>query len=326
MATAGMPSGSSASNNAPWLAAQAMALKMGRRGHLVKARRLDGRDLAKRLEARLTETVTDLTATYGKAPGLAVVLVGDDPASEVYVRRKQQACERVGIASTTHRLPADTTEHGLVGLIEDLNRDADVNGILVQLPLPSHMDKGRILRAITPYKDVDAFHPENVGHALIGDETLAPCTPQGILWLLDDAGVDLAGKEVVIVNHSNIVGKPLAAMCINRNATVTVCHKHTRDLGLHTRRADVVVSGTGVPGLLTADMINEGAVVVDVSMNRAADGSLCGDATPDVWDKAAAVTPVPGGVGPMTISVLLHNTVRSFQRKMGVAPTPPGTT
>ncbi len=286
------------------------------------AKALDGRALAKRLEGELKGEVADLTATYGKAPGLAVILVGEDPASEVYVKRKQQACARVGIESHEFRLPATTSEDELVGLVEKLNRDADINGILVQLPLPDHVDAARVIQAILPYKDVDAFHPQSVGHALIGDDRMAPCTPQGILLLLDDAGIGLRGAEVVIVNHSNIVGKPLAAMCINRDATVTVCHKHTRNLKAHTERADVLVTGTGVPGLITADHVKEGAVVVDVSMNRDADGNLCGDCTPEVWDKAAWVTPVPGGVGPMTISVLLANTVRSFRRKVGLLPAP----
>lgn len=268
------------------------------------------------------QEVAALRAAHGKAPGLAVILVGEDPASQVYVGRKEKACERVGIESRSYRLPADTSEDALLGLIGRLNKDADINGILVQLPLPDHIDAGRVIAAVSPVKDVDAFHPESVGHALLGDEHMAPCTPQGILLLLDEAGIELRGAEVVIVNHSNIVGKPLAALCINRDATVTVCHKHTRELKAHTRRADVVVTGTGVVGLLTADHIKEGAVVVDVSMNRGADGDLCGDATADVWDKASWVTPVPGGVGPMTISVLLQNTVRSFKRKMGLLPAP----
>lgn len=287
-----------------------------------RAQVLDGKGLAKRREARLKEDVAALRERYGKAPGLAVVLVGDDAASQVYVRRKAEACERVGIESTTHRLPADTSEDALVGLIEKLNRDAHVNGILVQLPLPAHIDEARVIHAVTPYKDVDAFHPESVGQALLGEERMAPCTPQGILLLLDDAGIPLRGADVVIINHSNIVGKPLAAMCIHRDATVTVCHKHTKDVAVHTRRADIVVTGTGGVRPLTADDIQEGAVVVDVSMVRDADGRLRGDVEEGVWGKAAWVTPVPGGVGPMTISVLLENTVRSFRRKMGELPAP----
>ena len=283
-----------------------------------RAKPLDGRALAKRQEAALTAEVAELTKTYGKSPGLAVILVGDDPASQIYVKRKQQACERVGITSTEHRLPADTSEDALVGLIEKLNRDADVNGILVQLPLPKGINEDRVILAISPYKDVDAFHPENVGGALIGNERMAPCTPHGIVQLLEDAGVVLQGAHVAIVNHSNIVGKPLAAMLINRNATVTVLHEHSKDIPHHLATADIVVSGTGGHRPLTAADIKDGAVVVDVSMVRDADGNLHGDAMEDVWDKASFVTPVPGGVGPMTISVLLQNTVRSFRRKMGL--------
>jgi methylenetetrahydrofolate dehydrogenase (NADP+) / methenyltetrahydrofolate cyclohydrolase len=214
-----------------------------------------------------------------------------------------------------------TTEAEVLGLIRRLDRDPAVDGILVQLPLPPHISKARVLHAIDPQKDVDAFHPESVGHALIGDETLAPCTPQGILLLLDEAGIRLRGAEVCIVNHSNLIGKPLAALLINRDATVTVCHKHTRDLRRHTRAADVVVTATGVPGLLTADHVREGAAVVDVGISRVG-GKVVGDVAADVWEKAAWVTPVPGGVGPMTIAVLLQNTVRSYKQAVGAGDGP----
>lgn len=274
----------------------------------------------------MTDEVTALRSKHGKAPCLAVVLVGDDSASKIYVGHKEKACARVGLDSVVHRLPESATEDELMGLIERLNRDADVNGILVQIPLPPQIRKGRILRAIVPFKDVDAFHPESVGHALIGDENLAPCTPQGIVTLLDDAKIPIVGAEVVIINHSNIVGKPLAALLINRDATVTVCHKDTRDIAAHTRRADIVVTGTGGHRRLSAADIQDGAVVVDVSMCRDAEGNLHGDHLPDVWDKAAWVTPVPGGVGPMTISTLLANTIRSFKRKLGLLPEPVGAT
>ncbi len=286
-------------------------------GH-VPAQRLDGRALAKRLESERKEEVADLRERFGKAPCLAVILVGADPASEIYVGHKEKACQRIGIESRVHRLPATASEDELVGLIEKLNRDANVNGILVQIPLPEHIDKGRVLRAIVPYKDVDAFHPESVGHALIGDASLAPCTPRGIVQLLDDANIPIVGAEIVIINHSNIVGKPLAALLINRDATVTVCHKDTRDTAAHTRRADIVVTGTGGHRRLGADDIKEGSVVVDVSMCRDEDGALHGDHLPDVWDKASWVTPVPGGVGPMTIAVLMENTIQSFRRKHGL--------
>lgn len=287
-----------------------------------RARPLDGKALAGRIEGEVKDEVAALRERFGKAPGLAVVLVGDDPASAIYVKRKHEACGRVGIESLEHRLPADTSEDALVGLIEKLNRSADVNGILVQLPLPSHISKRRVLNAIVPYKDVDAFHPQSLGHALIGDEGMAPCTAHGILLLLDDAGIDVKGKHVVVVNHSTIVGKPLAALLVNRDATVTVCHKHTSDVAAHTCMADIVVTGTGGHRTLTADDIREGAVVVDVSLVRDEDGTLRGDAEDGVWEKAAWVTPVPGGVGPMTIAVLLQNTVRSFKTKMGLLPVP----
>jgi methylenetetrahydrofolate dehydrogenase (NADP+)/methenyltetrahydrofolate cyclohydrolase len=282
-----------------------------------RAKPLDGKALAKRMETELAVEVARLAKRHGRAPGLAVVLVGNDAASEVYVRRKQEACIRAGIVTTEHRLAATVAEGDLVHLVKNLNADPKVDGILVQLPLPEHIRKSAVLQSIDPGKDVDAFHAETIGHALIGDETLAPCTPQGVLLLLDQAGVKLAGAEVCVINHSNLIGKPLAALLINRDATVTVCHKHTRDLRAHTLRADVVVTATGVPGLLTDGHIRAGAVVVDVGLNRGADGKLRGDCADSVWSKAAWVTPVPGGVGPMTIAVLLQNTVRSFKRRMG---------
>jgi methylenetetrahydrofolate dehydrogenase (NADP+) / methenyltetrahydrofolate cyclohydrolase len=279
-----------------------------------QARRLDGKALAARIEARLTAEVAAARKESGRAPGLAVVLVGDDQASAIYVKRKAEACRRIGMESFEHMLPSSATEAEVAGLVRKLNADARVDGILVQLPLPPQVRKKAVLQAIAPAKDVDAFHAESMGHALIGDEELAPCTPQGILLLLDEAGIKLPGAEVCIVNHSNLIGKPLAALLINRDATVTVCHKHTRDLKAHTRRADVIVTATGVPGLLTADHIRDGAVVVDVGIARVG-GKVVGDAAPDVWQKASWVTPVPGGVGPMTIAVLLQNTMRAFKRR-----------
>jgi methylenetetrahydrofolate dehydrogenase (NADP+)/methenyltetrahydrofolate cyclohydrolase len=282
-----------------------------------RARVLDGKALAARMEAALTREVAQERARTGKVPGLAVVLVGDDPASAIYVKRKSEACRRAGFDSREVRLPAATSEAELLRLVGQLARDPAVHGILVQLPLPPHVSKAAVLRAIPPEKDVDAFHPESVGHALIGDETLAPCTPQGVLLLLEETGVPLAGAEVCIVNHSNLIGKPLAALLINRDATVTVCHKRTRDLAAHTRRADVVVTATGVPGLLTADHVKAGAIVVDVGIARTPEGKVVGDVAPGVWEKAAWVTPVPGGVGPMTIAVLMQNTMRAFRRSLG---------
>ena len=284
-------------------------------GH--RAKPLDGKALAARMEKELAAEVATLAKAHGRPPGLAVVLVGNDAASEVYVKRKQEACRRAGLLTTEHRLAADVPEPKLVELVQKLNADKAVDGILVQLPLPGHIRKSAVLQSISPGKDVDAFHAETLGHALIGDETLAPCTPQGILLLLDEAGVKLPGAEVCVVNHSNLIGKPLAALLINRDATVTVCHKRTRDLKAHTRRADIVVTATGVPGLITADHVADGAVLIDVGITRGADGKLHGDCHDSVWSKASWVTPVPGGVGPMTIAVLLQNTVRSFKRRVG---------
>lgn len=282
-----------------------------------RANILDGKALAKRMETALAAEVAATAPRVGRPPGLAVVLVGDDPASDVYVRRKAEACKRAGIRTLEHRLPAHTREEELLQLVRQLDADATVDGILVQLPLPDHIGKARILEALDPRKDVDAFHPESVGHALIGDESFAPCTPYGVLLLLDEAKVALRGAEVCIINHSNLIGKPLAALLINRDATVTVCHKHTQDLKAHTRRADVVVTATGVPGLLTADHLRKGAVVVDVGIARGADGKIRGDCDDSVWNVASWVTPVPGGVGPMTIAVLLHNTMRAYRRHVG---------
>ena len=282
-----------------------------------RAKVLDGKALAKRMEGELAAEVAALSGRHGRAPGLAVVLVGQDEASRIYVKRKQEACARAGIRTFEHLLPASTSEADLVALVQRLNADDAVDGILVQLPLPPQVGKAAVLQGIDPSKDVDAFHAETLGHALIGDESLAPCTPYGVLLLLEEAKVPLVGAEVCIVNHSNLIGKPLAALLVNRDATVTVCHKHTRDLKAHTRRADVVVTGTGVVGLITADHLRPGAVVVDVGIARGADGKVRGDCDDSVWDKASWVTPVPGGVGPMTIAVLLHNTVRAYRRHVG---------
>jgi methylenetetrahydrofolate dehydrogenase (NADP+)/methenyltetrahydrofolate cyclohydrolase len=279
-----------------------------------RARVLDGKALAADMEALLKAEVAGLRKRHGRAPSLAVILVGDDPASKVYTTRKREACGRVGIESQEFLLPAKASEADVVALVRRLNVDAKVTGILVQLPLPPQVTKRAVLQSIDPDKDVDAFHANSMGHTLIGDEAMAPCTPQGILTLLDHAGIQLPGLEVCIVNHSNLIGKPLAALLINRDATVTVCHKRTRDLAAHTRRADVVITATGIPGLITAEHVRDGAVVIDVGIARVA-GKVVDDVAPEVWAKAAWVTPVPGGVGPMTIAVLLQNTVRAFRRQ-----------
>ena len=245
-----------------------------------------------------------------------MILVGEDPASQVYVRNKHRACEELGIHSEQYTLSADTDRQTLLDLITELNGREEIDGILVQLPLPGHLDEKEILSAIDPAKDVDSFHPQNVGRLVIGDYFFAPCTPSGILTLIDSAGVDLTGKECVVIGRSNIVGKPMALMLLHRNATVTVCHSKTRDLPSVTRRADVLISAVGKAGFVTADMVKPGAVVIDVGMNRNQAGKLCGDVDFESVSRVAGyLTPVPGGVGPMTITMLLRSTVLSAQNR-----------
>ena len=282
---------------------------------------IDGKQVAADMRAELKEKVVKLKG-QGITPGLAVVLVGDDPASKSYVTAKERACEEIGIYSDDNRLPIDTTEADLLTLVEKLNKDPKINGILVQLPLPKHIDENRVLLAIDPAKDVDGFHPVNVGKMVVGQEAYLPCTPHGIIQLLIRNNVKLEGAEVVVVGRSNIVGKPLANMLIqkaeNANATVTVCHTRTKDVAAFTRNADIVIAAAGRPNTVTAEMLKEGAVVIDVGVNRVDDASkkrgyrLVGDVDfPAVQEKASLITPVPGGVGPMTITMLLYNTVAS---------------
>ncbi len=282
------------------------------------AQLLDGKALAKQIRSEIAENVAQFTAQTGVTPCLAAVLIGEDAASQVYVRNKQRACERAGLASRLHKLPADTSEGELLGLIDRLNTDAEVHGILVQLPLPSAIDAARVLDAVTPLKDVDAFHPENVGRIAQGRPRFLPCTPHGIQLILQRSGIETRGKHVVILGRSDIVGKPLAMMLMQRdsslgptaaNATVTVCHSRTANLAEITRQADIVVAAIGVPRFLKADMVQSGAVVIDVGINRTDDG-LVGDVDFDaVRAVASHITPVPGGVGPMTIAMLLKNTL-----------------
>lgn len=273
---------------------------------------IDGKAISAQVRAEIAEQTRDLTARTGVQPGLAVVIVGDDPASQVYVRNKHRACEQVGFYSEVHELPADTTQEALEELVERLNADERIHGILVQLPLPRHLDEGRILLRIRPEKDVDAFHPFNVGRILIGDPTFLPCTPAGIMELLRRSGISCDGKECVVVGRSNIVGKPMAMLLLAANGTVTVCHSHTRNLSEVTRRADILIAAIGRADFFTADMIKPGAVVIDVGMNRRADGKLTGDVDfASVEPLVSAITPVPGGVGPMTITMLLQNTLRA---------------
>ena len=281
----------------------------------MSAKIIDGKQVAARCREELKQQVAALRAR-GIIPGLAVILVGEDPASQVYVRNKHRACEELGIHSEQYTLSADTDRQTLLDLIMELNGREEIDGILVQLPLPGHLDEKEILSAIDPAKDVDSFHPQNVGRLVIGDYFFAPCTPSGILTLIDSAGVDLTGKECVVIGRSNIVGKPMALMLLHRNATVTVCHSKTRDLPSVTRRADVLISAVGKAGIVTADMVKPGAVVIDVGMNRNQAGKLCGDVDFESVSRVAGyLTPVPGGVGPMTITMLLRSTVLSAQNR-----------
>lgn len=271
------------------------------------ARIIDGRSIAKRIEETLLQDVREFTRSRGRPPRLAAVLVGDDEASQVYVRRKSEAAKRVGIDAVTHRLPARSREADVARLLEQLAADDGVDGILLQIPLPGGLDADRLMGAIPVEKDVDCFHPHNVGRAAQGGAALLPCTPQGVLEILDHERVTLEGAEVCIVNHSNLVGRPLALLLLQRNATVTVCHKYTKGLADHTRRADVLISATGVAGLIGREHVKPGAVVLDVGISRG-DGGLAGDVRfEEVKEVAGAITPVPGGVGPLTVAMLLRN-------------------
>ena len=254
--------------------------------------------------------------TTGKRPGLAVVIVGEDSASQVYVRNKKRGCEEVGMHSEEYALPTETTEEELLALIDKLNNDSQIHGILVQLPLPAHLDAEKVILAINPEKDVDAFHPQNVGKIMIGNFSFLPCTPAGVMELLKHYQIDLCGKNCVIIGRSNIVGKPQAMLMLKENATVTICHSKTKNLAEITKNADVLVAAIGKAGFVTADMVKEGAVVVDVGINRTADGKLCGDVDFEtVRAKASYITPVPGGVGPMTITMLLENTLTAAKEQ-----------
>ena len=275
------------------------------------ARILDGKALAAAVRASVRETVARLAAR-GVRPGLAVILAGDDPASAVYVRNKLRACEETGVRSEVHRYGADVTERALLDSIAALNADPGVHGILVQLPLPGRIDARRVLEAVAPAKDIDGFHFENLGALVAGQPKLVPCTPAGAMRLIEHAGVTLAGRHAVVIGRSNIVGKPLALLLLQKDATVTICHSKTMELQKLTREADVLVAAVGRPKLVTAAMVKPGACVIDVGINRLADGTLAGDVDFDaVKNVAGWITPVPGGVGPMTIALLLENCVRA---------------
>lgn len=278
------------------------------------AQLIDGKKISQEIKDELRQTVAELKA-QGKEGALAVIQVGSDPASSVYVRNKKRACEYIGIRSESYELPEQTSEDELLALIDRLNRDPKINGILCQLPVPAHMDEDKIIRAIDPAKDVDGFHAQNVGALVIGQQGFVSCTPAGIIQLLKRSGVETAGKNCVIVGRSNIVGKPMALLMLRENATVTVCHSKTKNLPEICRQADILIVAIGRPKMITAEYVKEGAVVVDVGIHRQEDGKLCGDVNFDqVEPIAGAITPVPGGVGPMTIAMLMNNCVEAMTR------------
>ena len=279
------------------------------------AKIIDGKAISAEVRREIAANTKKLIQKTGVTPGLAVIIVGEDPASQVYVRNKRRACEEVGFYSEAYELPEATSQEELEALVERLNGDKNIHGILVQLPLPRHLDEEKILLKISPDKDVDAFHPYNVGRIMIGNYDFLPCTPAGVMELIHRSGVDVSGKECVVVGRSNIVGKPMAMLLLHDNGTVTVCHSRTKDLADVTRRADILVAAIGKADFFTADMVKEGAVVIDVGMNRRADGKLTGDVDFESVSKVAShITPVPGGVGPMTITMLMKNTLKAAER------------
>ncbi len=272
---------------------------------------IDGKLISQQVREEIAVEVSKLNEK-GIEPALAVVIVGEDPASKVYVSNKKKACEKAGIISVEYALPATTTQSELLALIDKLNNDPKINGILVQLPLPKGLDEREVINAISPFKDVDAFHPENVGKIMIGEYSFLPCTPAGIVILLEKYNVDISGKHCVIIGRSNIVGKPMAMLMLQKNATVTICHSKTADLKGICKQADIIIAAVGRPKFVTADMVKDDAVVIDVGINRDTDNKLCGDVDFDaVKDNVSLITPVPGGVGPMTVTVLLKNTIKA---------------
>lgn len=278
------------------------------------AKILSGKEVSAKVKEKLRARIEDLKKT-GTPPGLAVVIVGNDPASKVYVGRKEAMCEELGIYSEKYVLPENTNQSTLLSLVNRLNSDPKIHGILVQLPLPSGLDEKAVINAIDPKKDVDAFHPVNVGKIMIGDYDFVPCTPAGIMELIAESGVDVCGKHCVVIGRSNIVGKPMAMLLLHKNGTVTICHSKTQNLKEITKSADILVAAVGKANFVTADMVKPGAVVIDVGMNRLENGKLCGDVDfESVQAVAGAITPVPGGVGPMTISMLMKNTVTAAEK------------
>ncbi len=280
---------------------------------------INGKEVAAKVKNDVRGDAEYLSDCFGVKPGLAVILVGDDPASAVYVKNKTKDCAEVGFESFEHILPASTTQEELMALVKQLNADKKVHGILCQLPLPKHLNEREIINAIDPKKDVDAFHPENVGRIMIGDYDFLPCTPAGVMELIHSAGISVSGKKCTVIGRSNIVGKPMAMLLLHENGTVTVCHSKTRNLAEECKDADILVAAVGRAKLITADMVKEGAVVIDVGMNRDENGKLCGDVDfESVKDKAGFITPVPGGVGPMTRAMLMKNTLTAYKKAFGI--------
>lgn len=279
---------------------------------------IDGRKISADIRGEVAEGVAKLKSEKGVTPGLAVIIVGEDPGSQIYVRNKEKACAETGIYSEKHELPADVSEEDLITLVNRLNDDPKIHGLLVQLPLPKHIDEDRVIDTISVKKDVDGFTPVNVGNMLIGKDCYLPCTPHGIIVLLQRIGLDISGKDAVVVGRSNIVGKPAAILLMQNNATVTICHSRTKDLAAHTSRADILVVGIGQPKMITANMVKEGAAVIDAGINRDAEGKVVGDVDYDgVFDKVGAITPVPGGVGMMTVAMLMFNTLEAAKKAAG---------
>lgn len=273
---------------------------------------IDGKKVSAEVKEKVRQQTLELKETHGITPGLAVVIVGDDPASRVYVNNKKKACELVGFKSEEYALPAETTQEELLELVSTLNNKDDINGILVQLPLPKHLDDKAVIAAISPQKDVDAFHAVNVGKIMLGEYDFLPCTPSGVMEMLHSYNIEVSGKNCVVIGRSNIVGKPMAMLLLHENGTVTICHSRTKNLADITKQADILVAAVGRPKFVTADMVKEGAVVIDVGMDRDENGKLCGDVDfENVKDKCSYITPVPGGVGPMTIATLMKNTLKA---------------
>lgn len=282
------------------------------------AKIIDGKAISAQIRTELAQETKVFAEKNGFLPGLAVVIVGEDPASQVYVRNKRRACEEVGFYSEAYELPESTTQEELEALVDRLNADPKIHGILVQLPLPKHLDETRVLLKIRPEKDVDAFHPYNVGKIMIGDYNFLPCTPAGVMALLERSGIEISGKNCVVIGRSNIVGKPMAMLLLHANGTVTICHSRTKNLAEVCREADILVVAIGRADFVGAGMVKEGAVVIDVGMNRRADGKLTGDVNfAEVEPLASAITPVPGGVGPMTITMLMQNTLTAAKATLG---------